>query len=243
VRQRPGKVIGVGLNYRDHAAEVGVEIPPAPLLFMKPPCSIIGHGDDIVVDPAVTSFADWEVELAVVIGAHLLRATPEEARRGIAGYTVANDVTARDIQEAEGQWCRAKSLHTFCPLGPRIVEAAEIPNPQRLTLRARLNGDVVQESSTSEMAFGVYELVHFCSHSFLLEPGDVILTGTPPGIGFSHDPPRPLRHGDVIEVETPEIGCLRNRVVVLGSGEADVPGDVPASRNGLDRMEFPAPRS
>lgn len=215
--RRPGKVVGVGLNYRDHAAEVGVEIPAAPLLFMKPPSSIIGHDDDIVVDPSVTAFADWEVELAVVIGANLLRATPEEARAGIAGYTVANDVTARDIQQSEGQWARAKSLHTFCPLGPRTVDADQIAEPQRLTLRARLNGEVVQESSTSEMVFGVFELVRFCSHSFLLEPGDVILTGTPPGIGLSHDPPRPLCDGDVIEVEIPEIGCLRNRVVMLTS--------------------------
>lgn len=216
--KRPGKVIGVGLNYRNHAAEVGVEIPPSPLLFMKPPTSIIGHDDEIVVDPRVTAFADWEVELAVVIGVELFRATPEQARAGIGGYTVANDVTARDIQEAEGQWCRAKSLHTFCPLGPRIVSAAEIPNPQELTLRARLNGEVMQESSTREMAVDVYELVSFCSHSFVLEPGDVILTGTPPGVGMAQDPPRPLRHGDVIEVEIPEIGCLRNRVVEL---EAD----------------------
>jgi 2-keto-4-pentenoate hydratase/2-oxohepta-3-ene-1,7-dioic acid hydratase in catechol pathway len=214
--RRPGKVIGVGLNYRDHAAEVGVEIPPSPLLFMKPASSVVGNGDDILVDRAVTSFADWEVELAVVIGANLMRATPNEARAGIAGYTVANDVTARDIQEADGQWTRAKSIHTFCPLGPRVVDADEIPDPQCLRLRARLNGELVQDSSTSQMAVGVYDLVSFCSNSFLLEPGDVILTGTPPGIGFSRVPPRRLEHGDLIEVEIPEIGCLRNRVVEFG---------------------------
>jgi 5-carboxymethyl-2-hydroxymuconate isomerase len=213
---RPGKIVGVGLNYLDHAAEVGLEIPPSPLIFMKPPTGVIGDGDDIVVDPAVTSFPDWEVELAVVIGTTLLRADTGEAAAGISGYTVANDVTARDIQESERQWTRAKSLHTFSPLGPRIVPAEEIADPQDLRLIARLNGEVVQDSSTSQMAVGVVDLVSFCSHSFLLEPGDIILTGTPPGIGLSRKPPRRLEHGDVIEVEIPEIGCLRNRVVELG---------------------------
>jgi 2-keto-4-pentenoate hydratase/2-oxohepta-3-ene-1,7-dioic acid hydratase in catechol pathway len=210
---RPGKVVGVGLNYRDHAAEVGLKIPSSPLLFMKPTSSIIGHEEDIIIDRSVTQFADWEVELAVVIGQELLRATPSQAKAGIGGYTVANDVTARDIQEAEGQWFRAKSLHTFCPIGPRIVAAHEIPNPQMLILRARLNGELVQDSSTKEMAIGVYDLVAFCSHSFVLEPGDIILTGTPSGVGISRQPPRQLHHGDVIEVEIPEIGCLRNRVI------------------------------
>ena len=213
LEQRPGKVVGVGLNYRDHAAELGIEVPESPLLFMKPSSSIVGDGDAIVVDPAVTSFPDWEVELAVVIGARLHGASPEEARAGIAGYTVANDVSARDIQEREGQWFRAKSLHTFCPLGPRVAPAKEIADPQALTLRAWLNGELVQDSSTSEMAVGVFELVAFCSHSFALEPGDVVLTGTPPGVGMAQDPPRALRHGDVIEVEIPPIGRLRNPVV------------------------------
>ena len=208
-------MVGVGLNYRDHAAELGVEVPPSPLLFMKPSSSIIGDGDEIVIDPSVTAFADWEVELAVVIGAPLQRATPAAACAGIAGYTVANDISARDIQEREGQWFRAKSLHTFCPLGPRVVAASEIPDPQALTLRTFLNGEIVQESSTSEMAVGVFDLVSFCSHSFALEPGDVVLTGTPPGVGMAQDPPRPLRHGDVIEVEIPPIGRLVNRVVEL----------------------------
>jgi 2-keto-4-pentenoate hydratase/2-oxohepta-3-ene-1,7-dioic acid hydratase in catechol pathway len=215
--RRPGKIVGIGLNYVDHAAEVGVHVPPSPLLFMKPSSSIIGHDEEIIIDPSVTSFVDWEVELAVIIGVPLLRATPTEARNGIAGYTVANDVTARDIQEADGQWTRAKSLHTFCPLGPRVVDRSRIPDPQRLVVRTRVNGELVQDSSTREMAVGVYDLVSFCSHSFVLEPGDVILTGTPPGIGFSMTPPRRLRHGDVVEVEIPEIGCLRNRVIELGA--------------------------
>jgi 5-carboxymethyl-2-hydroxymuconate isomerase len=213
---RPGKIIGVGLNYRDHAAEVGLEPPPSPLIFMKPPSSVIGDGDDIVIDPAVTAFADWEVELAVVLGTRLQRASLEAAKAAIGGYTVANDVTARDIQDAEVQWTRAKSLDTFCPLGPLVVPAPEIADPQKLALRARLNGELVQESSTAQMVFGVYELLSFCSHSFVLEPGDVILTGTPPGVGMSLNPPRSLRHGDLIEVEVDGIGTLSNRVVELG---------------------------
>jgi 5-carboxymethyl-2-hydroxymuconate isomerase len=216
LERRPGKVIGIGLNYRDHAAEVGAEIPTAPLIFLKPPTSIIGDGEPIVVDPSLTSFPDYEVELAVVIGAALHRASLDEAAQGIGAYTVANDVTARGVQNAEGQWTRAKSMHTFCPLGPRLVAPGELGDPQRLPLLARLNGEVMQDSSTEQMAFGVLELVSFCSHNFPLEPGDVILTGTPPGIGLSKDPPRPLRHGDVIEVEVGGIGVLRNPVVELG---------------------------
>jgi 2-keto-4-pentenoate hydratase/2-oxohepta-3-ene-1,7-dioic acid hydratase in catechol pathway len=214
---RPGKIVGVGLNYRDHAAEVGEPVPAAPMLFTKPPSSVIGPGEPIVVDPAVTAFADWEVELAVIVGRPLLRATPAEARAAIFGYTVANDVTARDIQQAEGQWTRAKSLHTFCPLGPVVVTPDELGDPGDLALRTRLNGELVQDSSTRAMAVGVYDLLAFCSHSFLLEPGDVLLTGTPPGVGISMTPPRSLRHGDVVECEIERIGRLRNPVVVLGA--------------------------
>jgi 2-keto-4-pentenoate hydratase/2-oxohepta-3-ene-1,7-dioic acid hydratase in catechol pathway len=214
---RPGKILGVGLNYRDHALEVGEPVPAAPMLFTKPSSSVIGPGEPIVVDPAVTSFADWEVELAVVVGRPLLRASAEEARSAIFGYTVANDVTARDIQQAEGQWTRAKSLHTFCPLGPLVVTPDELGDPQALALRTWLNGELVQDSSTREMAFGVYELLAFCSHSLLLEPGDVLLTGTPPGVGISMDPPRPLLHGDVVVCEVEGIGRLRNPVVELGA--------------------------
>lgn len=211
----PGKIIGVGLNYRDHAAELGVAIPPLPLLFTKPTTSVIGHEAAIIVDRSLTSFADWEVELAVVVGRELFKGTQAQAEAAIAGYTVANDVTARDVQDAEVQWFRAKSMHTFCPLGPRVVPAALIDDPQDLTLQARLNGELVQDSSTKEMAVGVYDLLAFCSQNFVLEPGDVVLTGTPPGIGYSRSPPRQLRHGDVIEVEIPPIGRLRNHVIEI----------------------------
>lgn len=215
---RPGKIIGVGLNYRDHAREVGVPAPTTPLLFMKPSSSVIGPDEAIVIDPVVTSFADWEVELAVVIGRQLQRVSPPVAAAGILGYTVANDVTARDIQMGDGQWTRAKSLHTFCPLGPDLVRPEDLGDPGNLRLRTRLNGKLVQDSSTQEMAFGVDELLSFCSQSFLLEPGDVLLTGTPPGVGFSMKPPRPLRDGDVVECEVEGIGCLRNPVLTLSSG-------------------------
>jgi len=214
---RPGKIVGVGLNYRDHAVEVGEPVPAAPMLFCKPSSSVIGPEEPIVVDPAVTAFADWEVELAVIVGRPLLRASGAEARSAVFGYTVANDVTARDIQQAEGQWTRAKSLHTFCPLGPLVVTPDELGDPNDLRLRTRLNGELVQDSSTREMAVGVFDLLAFCSHSFLLEPGDVLLTGTPPGVGMSMEPPRPLRHGDVVECEVERIGVLRNPVVVLGA--------------------------
>lgn len=209
---RPGKIVGVGLNYRQHVAELGEAIPSSPLLFMKPSSSVIGDGDPIVVDPAITAFADWEVELAVVIGRRLLRPSRREVPDAIAGYAVANDVTARDIQRDEGQWFRAKSPDTFCPLGA-WVPAAAVADPQDLVLRARLNGVVVQESTTADMVFGVHDLVAFCAASFALEPGDVILTGTPSGVGMSMDPPRPLRPGDVIEVEIPGVGRLSNPVV------------------------------
>lgn len=215
---RPGKIVGVGLNYRDHAAESGESVPRSPMLFTKPSSSVIGPGEPIVIDPAVTTFADWEVELAVIVGRPLLRATAEQARDAVFGYTVANDVTARDIQQAEGQWTRAKSLHTFCPLGPLVVTPDELGDPNDLTLRTRLNGELVQDSSTREMAVGVFDLLAVCSHSFLLEPGDVLLTGTPPGVGMAMDPPRPLRHGDVVACEVEGIGVLRNPVVVLGAG-------------------------
>jgi 5-carboxymethyl-2-hydroxymuconate isomerase len=144
------------------------------------------------------------------------RVRSSDALDHVFGYTVANDVSARDLQFADGQWVRAKSLDTFCPLGPVIVTAEEIPDPQRLALRTRVNGETVQSSSTSEMVFGVAELLSFCSHSFVLEPGDVLLTGTPWGCGEFMSPVRSLQAGDTVEVEVEQIGVLRNPVVELG---------------------------
>ena len=213
---RPGKIVAIGLNYMDHIREAGMEQPERPLVFAKFPSSVIGNGEPIVIDRSIAERVDWEVELAVVVGREMSRVGVDDALEHVAGYTVANDVSARDVQFADGQWVRGKSLDTFCPLGPVVVPAAEIPDPQALGLRTRVNGETVQDSSTAEMVFGAAELLSYCSHSFTLEPGDVLLTGTPWGCGEFMDPVRSLRHGDVVAVEIDGIGMLRNPVVELG---------------------------
>lgn len=215
---RPGKVVGVGLNYRDHAAEVGAALSDSPLLFAKPVTSVVGPNAPILVDVRVTAFPDWEVELAVVVGRRMRAVPVEQALAHVLGYTVANDVTARDLQEADGQWFRAKSIDTFCPLGPWIVTPDEVGDPQALRLEARVNGELVQQSTTAEMHASVAELLSFCSRHFTLESGDVLLTGTPPGVGISMTPPRPLRAGDVVEVEVERIGTLVNPVEQVERG-------------------------
>jgi 2-keto-4-pentenoate hydratase/2-oxohepta-3-ene-1,7-dioic acid hydratase in catechol pathway len=209
---RPGKIVAIGLNYLDHAREAGVEIPSHPLVFAKFPSSVIGPDEPIVIDPSLTQRVDWEVELAVVIGARMRDVDPEDALEHVFGYTVGNDVSARDVQFGDGQWVRGKSFDTFCPLGPVVVTRDEIPDPQSLALRTRVNGETVQDSSTREMIFGVAELLAFCSSSFTLEPGDVMLTGTPWGCGEFMEPRRSLRPGDVVEAEVEGIGVLRNPV-------------------------------
>ncbi len=205
---RPGKIVAIGLNYMDHIRETGLDQPREPLIFAKFPSSVIGPGEAIVL----TGRVDWEVELAVVIGRRMRDVHAQDALDDVFGYTVANDVSARDLQFGDGQWTRGKSLDTFCPLGPLIVTADEIPDPQRLGLWTRVNGEVVQSSSTAEMIFGVAELLAHCSRYFTLEPGDVLLTGTPWGCGEFMDPPRSLRPGDQVEVEVEGIGVLRNPV-------------------------------
>ncbi|MCW2953415.1 MAG: 5-carboxymethyl-2-hydroxymuconateDelta-isomerase [Conexibacter sp.] len=211
----PGKIVAIGLNYLDHIREAKMERPQRPLVFTKFTSSVIADGEQIAIDRGLTERVDWEVELAAVIGRRASRVTVEHALDHVLGYTVANDVSARDLQFADGQWVRAKSLDTFCPLGPVIVTADEIPDPQALALRTRVNGETVQDSSTAEMLFGVAELIAFCSRSFTLEPGDVVLTGTPWGCGEFMDPVRSLAAGDVVEVEVEGIGTLRNPVVDL----------------------------
>ncbi len=190
-----------------------METPTSPLIFAKFPTAVIGPHDDVVVDASLTERVDWEVELGVVIGRRTRHVPAETALEAVFGYTVGNDVSARDLQFADRQWVRAKSLDTFCPLGPVVVTRDEVPDPQVLALRTRINGELVQDSSTAEMIFGVAELIAFCSRSFTLEPGDVILTGTPWGCGEFMTPPRSLRPGDVMECEVEGIGTLRNRVV------------------------------
>ncbi|MEV0155815.1 fumarylacetoacetate hydrolase family protein [Micromonospora sp. NPDC050686] len=209
----PSKVVAIGLNYLDHIRETGAERPQAPLVFTKFPSSLLADGGCIVADASLTERIDWEVELAVVIGRRARRILVDAALDHVFGYTVGNDVSARDVQFSDGQWVRGKSFDTFCPLGPVVVTADEIGDPQGLGLRTRVNGETVQDSSTREMLFGVAELISFCSHSFTLEPGDVLLTGTPWGCGEFATPRRSLQPGDVVETEIDGIGTLRNPVV------------------------------
>jgi 2-keto-4-pentenoate hydratase/2-oxohepta-3-ene-1,7-dioic acid hydratase in catechol pathway len=210
---RPGKVVAIGLNYLDHIREAGMERPARPLVFAKFPSSVIGPGEPIRIDRSLTARVDWEVELAVVVGRRMRDVPAADALAHVFGYTVGNDVSARDLQFGDGQWVRGKSLDTFCPLGPVVVTADELSDPQALGLRTRVNGETVQDSSTAEMVFGVADLLAFCSRSFTLDPGDVVLTGTPWGCGEFMDPPRSLAGGDVVEVEVDGIGTLRNEVV------------------------------
>lgn len=209
---RPGKIVAIGLNYLDHVRESGVEAPKQPIVFTKFTTSLIGDRDTIEIDRSVTMRVDWEVELAVVVGRTMRRVSAEAALDHVFGYTVANDLSARDVQFGDGQWVRGKSLDGFCPLGPVIVGADEVPDPQALQLRTRVNGELVQDASTREMVFGVAELLSFCSHSFTLEPGDVLLSGTPWGCGEFMDPQRSLQDGDEVEVEIDGIGALRNPI-------------------------------
>jgi 2-keto-4-pentenoate hydratase/2-oxohepta-3-ene-1,7-dioic acid hydratase in catechol pathway len=208
----PGKIVAIGLNYMDHVRETGMDLPPAPLIFTKFTTAVIATGDAIVFDPALTARVDWEVELGVVIGRRARRVSEAEALDHVFGYTVANDVSARDLQFADGQWVRGKSLDTFCPLGPAVVTADEVADPQALGLWTRVNGETVQQSTTAEMIFGVAEVISYCSRSFTLEPGDLVLTGTPWGCGEFMDPPRHLHDADVVECEVEGLGVVRNPI-------------------------------
>jgi len=208
---RPGKIVCVGLNYRDHAEEQGVELPEAPLLFAKFTTALIGPGDAIVIPPIVTK-CDYEAELGVVLGRTVRQVSKENAMEAVAGYVVANDVSARDLQFGDGQWTRGKSPDTFCPVGP-LVPAADVPDPHALPIRALLNGEVVQESTTANLVFGLAEVISYASQTATLEAGDLILTGTPAGVGIFRRPPRLLQPGDEITIEIDGIGSLTNPVV------------------------------
>ena len=209
---RPGKIICVGLNYRDHAEEQGVELPAEPLLFAKWPNTLIGPGEAIAVPPLVTK-CDYEAELGVVIGAVVSRVSRENALEAVRGYLCANDVTARDLQFGDGQWTRGKSVDTFCPIGPHLVPAAEIADPHALRIRAIVSGEVLQDSTTANLIFGVDEIISHVSRTATLEPGDLILTGTPAGVGAFRQPQRFLRPGDEVTVEIEGIGSITNPVV------------------------------
>ena len=219
---RPGKIICVGLNYRDHAEEQGADLPTAPLLFAKWSNTLIGPGDAIAIPPLVTK-CDYEAELGVVIGTTVRRVSAENALEAVAGYVCVNDVSARDLQFSDGQWTRGKSPDTFCPIGPRLVPREEIPDPQALGIRAILNGETVQESTTANMVFGVAAIIAYITQTVTLEPGDLIATGTPAGVGaFWRPEPRFMKPGDEITIEIDGIGSITNpvscRVVMQDAG-------------------------
>ncbi len=207
---RPGKVVAIGLNYHAHTIEQDVEAPKEPLIFAKFPSSVIGHGASISWDPGLTSEVDFEGELACVIGRRARNVSEATALDHVLGYTCGNDVSARDLQSGDRQWVRGKSLDTFCPLGPWIVTHDEIPDPQALRLRTIVSGETLQDGHTRDMIFSVAQIIAHASRAFTLDPGDVIMTGTPSGVGVYRDPKRFLRDGDVVEIDIEGIGVLRN---------------------------------
>ncbi len=210
--ENPQKVIGIGLNYEDHAAETGADIPEKPIVFAKYANTICGPGDDIRIPP-ITSQADYEAELAVVIGREARNVSEADALDHVFGYMNANDVSSRDLQFSEGgQWTRSKSIDTFCPVGPYIATADEVPDPQNLRVRCILNGEAMQDGNTSKMIFPVAELIAFLSSGMTLVPGDIIVTGTPPGVGAARDPQVWLKDGDEVTIEIEGLGSLTNPV-------------------------------
>lgn len=209
----PSKIICLGLNYRDHAEEQGAKIPQDIIIFMKPRTAIIGPNEPIVY-PSFIEKLDYEAELAVIIGRRGKNIPIFNVEKHIFGYTVFNDVSARDIQFSDRQWTRGKSFDTFAPIGPCITIARQIPNPNNLWIRTRVNGELRQNSSTCNMVFSVYEVVHRLSRVMTLEPGDIIATGTPAGVAaFMKPHPKYLLPGDTVEVEIEKIGTLRNVVI------------------------------
>lgn len=198
---RPGKIVCVGRNYREHARELGNEVPTAPLLFLKPPSAVIAAGASIVM-PRASQRVDFEGEVGVVIGTTLRRATPAQCTAGLRGVVALNDVTARDLQKSDGQWTRGKGFDTFCPIGPL---SAGVPPLDAITVVTRVNGEEKQRASSAEMVFAIPELLSYISHIMTLEPGDVVATGTPAGIA-------PLQPGDVVEVELVGLSSVRNPV-------------------------------
>lgn len=208
----PSKIVAVGLNYSDHANETKMEVPKAPLIFSKFNSSITGPSDPILIPLGLTQKVDYEAELGVVIGKRAKNVPLEDALDYVFGYTVINDVSARDIQFSDKQWTRGKSLDTFCPMGPVIVSKDELPDPQNLEIGCEVNGQILQQSNTKYMIFSVAELISRLSHSFTFEPGDIIATGTPGGVGYSRTPPVFLKSGDIVRTWIKGIGELMNKV-------------------------------
>ena len=211
----PGKILAIGRNYAEHARELNNEVPSEPLVFAVMPSAVIGDGDVIEWEAALTAQVDWEGELAVIIGKTARRVSQADALDYVFGYTIANDVSARDLQTRDKQWTRAKGLDTFCPLGPVVVTADEITDPQNLRIITTVDGVEKQNGSTADMIFSVSFLIAHLSRAFTLNPGDVILTGTPSGVGKAMNPPEFLGAGSVVSVEIEGIGKLTNRCRVL----------------------------
>jgi len=211
---RPHQIICIGLNYADHAAETGAEIPAEPIVFTKSPNTMIGPNDTVHI-PRNSSKTDWEVELAIVIGSRCrYLASEEEALNHIAGYMISNDVSEREFQiERQGQWSKGKSAETFNPAGPWLVTTDEAPDPANLAMSLSVNGQMMQNSTTAQMVYQPAFLVHYLSQFMVLEPGDVINTGTPPGVGMGLKPPRYLAPGDIMELTIEGLGHQRQEVI------------------------------
>lgn len=215
---RPGKLICIGLNYRDHAAESKMPIPEKPVIFSKFPSCVIGPGEPIIL-PAASTQVDYEAELAVIIGRRAKNVSASRAMDHVLGYTAFNDVSARDFQFADGQWQRGKSCDTFAPMGQTITCTDEVTDPHKLSIKLTLNGITMQDSNTDQLIFGVPELIEFISQSITLEPGDVIATGTPPGVGFARVPPVFLKDGDGVQVYIETVTDLGNPIVAAPQEE------------------------
>ena len=213
----PAKIVAIGLNYIDHCHESGLAVPEKPVVFTKHTNTITGPNDDVCWRTEITTEVDYEVELGVIIGKKTSRVSQEDALEHVFGYSVVNDVSARDLQlgGGAGQWDLGKSLDTFCPWGPVIVTRDEIPDPQNIDVRLRLNGEIRQESNTRNMIFSVANLVSYLSQHMTLIPGDLIATGTPPGVGMGMDPKSYMTDGDICETEIDGIGTLRNKMRIL----------------------------
>lgn len=209
----PSKVIGIGMNYRDHCLEVGQVPPSQPLVFAKFPSSLAATGAPLSWPAALTDQVDWEVELAIVIGKRAYGVRAQDARHHIAGFTVANDVSARDLQFSDGQFTRGKSLDGFCPIGPTLVTTEEVPYGDGLDLWLEVNGERLQTSNTRQLVFGVDELVSYLSRNFTLLPGDIVLSGTPGGVGTFRKPPRYLKAGDHMVASVVGLGRLETPVL------------------------------
>jgi 5-carboxymethyl-2-hydroxymuconate isomerase len=214
---RPGKIVAIGLNYHDHARESGMEVPQRPLIFAKFPNAVAGPLADIEIPDDITS-VDYEGELAVVIGRRGRFIQAERAMEHVFGVTVANDVSARDAQLGDGQWTRGKSLDAFCPLGPWVTSIDEVGDVHDLPITTRVNGEIRQASNTAQMIFKIPDIIAYCSNYFTLDVGDLILTGTPAGVGLGRTPPLFLAAGDVVEVEIGALGVIRNTIRSVTTG-------------------------